>query len=169
MFPPVEHANEFGVVCWGGKLSPEVLLDAYSRGIFPWPHRGLPMLWFAPPERAILFVDELYVNARLRRALRQANYEIRFDTCFEKVIEACAAPRWVEGNFERGTWITKPLMRAFIGLHEMGFARSVEAWQDGELVGGLYGVSIGGYFAGESMFTNAITPRKRALWRCSNA
>lgn len=152
MFPPVEHANEFGVVCWGGKLSPEILLDAYSRGIFPWPHRGLPMLWFAPPERAILFVDELHVGNRLRRALRKAAFEIRFDTCFEAVVDACAAPRFVDGVFERGTWITKPLKRAFVGLHEMGFARSVEAWQDGELVGGLYGVSIGSYFAGESMF-----------------
>ena len=152
MFPPVEGADEYGVVCWGGKLAPEILLEAYCSGIFPWPHRGLPMLWFAPPQRALLFVDELHVGSRLRRAIRKANFEIRFDSSFEKVMDACAAPRFVDGNFERGTWITKPLKRAFVGLHELGFARSVEAWRDGEMVGGLYGVSIGGYFAGESMF-----------------
>ena len=101
MFPPVDHADALGVLCWGGKLTPRTLLEAYCGGIFPWPHRGLPLLWFAPPVRAILFADELHVNARLRRALRKSAFEIRFNTSFEAVIDACAAPRWVDGVCDR--------------------------------------------------------------------
>ena len=152
MFPPVEGADEHGVLCWGGQLSPETLTAAYRGGIFPWPHRGMPLLWFAPPQRALLWCDELHVGSRLRRALRKSEFEIRVDTAFERVIEACAAPRVVEGQTERGTWINKAVRRAYTQLHRQGHAHSVETWQAGELVGGLYGVSWGGYFAGESMF-----------------
>lgn len=152
MFPPVETADEFGVVCWGGEISPATLTAAYHSGIFPWPHRGMPTLWFAPPERALLWCDELHINSRLRRYLRRANYEIRFNSAFDDVIESCAQPRWSEGVWERGSWINNAIKRAYKALHRQGHAHSVEAWQDGELVGGLYGVSWGGYFAGESMF-----------------
>ncbi len=152
MFPPVESADEFGVVCWGGEISPATLTAAYHQGIFPWPHRGMPTLWFAPPQRALLYCDELYINKRLRRHLRRENFEIRFDSAFDEVIEACAQPRWSEGVWERGSWINNAIKRSYKQLHRQGTAHSVEAWQDGELVGGLYGVSWGGYFAGESMF-----------------
>ena len=163
MFPPVESADEFGIVCWGGEISPATLTAAYHQGIFPWPHRGMPTLWFAPPQRALLWCDELYLNKRLRRSLRAANFEIRFDTAFDQVIEACAQPRWSEGVWERGSWINNAIQRAYKQLHQGGVAHSVEAWQNGELVGGLYGVSWGAYFAGESMFTRRGGASKAAL------
>ena len=163
MFPPVDEADEYGVVCWGGQLSPATLTAAYHSGIFPWPHRGMPLLWFAPPQRAILWCDELHVGSRLRRYLKKADFEIRIDTQFERVIAACAAPRIVEGVPERGSWINKSVQRAYTQLHHQGHAHSVEAWQNGELVGGLYGVSWGGYFAGESMFHRRDNASKAAV------
>ena len=163
MFPLVESADEFGVLCWGGEISPATLTAAYHQGIFPWPHRGMPTLWFAPPQRALLWCDELHVGSRLRRYLRKANFEIRFDSAFDEVIEACAQPRWSEGEWERGSWINNAIKRAYKGLHRRGVAHSVEAWHDGELVGGLYGVSWGGYFAGESMFHQRDGASKAAL------
>ena len=163
MFPPVENADEFGVVCWGGEISPATLAEAYHRGIFPWPHRGMPTLWFAPPQRALLWCDELHVGARLRRYLRKSRFEIRFNTAFDEVIEACAQPRWSQGEWERGSWINNAIKRAYKELHCRKCAHSVEAWQDGELVGGLYGVSWGAYFAGESMFYRRDGASKAAL------
>lgn len=163
MFPPVDEADEYGVVCWGGALTTETLTWAYHSGIFPWPHRGMPLLWFAPPQRALLWCDELHVGSRLRRYLKKADYEIRFDTAFEQVIAACGAPRIVEGAWESGSWINKAVRRAYTALHRQGHAHSVEAWQDGELVGGLYGVSWGGYFAGESMFHRRDHASKAAV------
>ena len=163
MFPPVEVADEFGVVCWGGEISPTTLTAAYHQGIFPWPHRGMPTLWFAPPQRALLYCDELHIGSRLKRYLRRAQFEIRFDTAFDEVIEACAQPRWSEGVWERGSWINNAIKRAYKQLHRRGHAHSVEAWQNGELVGGLYGVSWGDYFAGESMFYQRDGASKAAL------
>ena len=163
MFPPVESADEFGVVCWGGEISPETLTDAYGSGIFPWPHRGLPTLWFAPPQRALLWCDELHVGSRLKRYLRKADFEIRFDWAFDEVIEACSQPRWADGVWERGSWINKPIKRAYKELHRQQHAHSVEAWHNGELVGGLYGVSWGAYFAGESMFHRRDGASKAAV------
>lgn len=163
MFPPVEEADEYGVVCWGGDLSPTTLTAAYHSGIFPWPHRGMPLLWFAPPQRALLWCEELHVSARLKRYLKKANYEIRFNTAFKEVIAACGAPRVVEGEIENGSWITAAVRRAYTQLHERGHAHSVEAWKDGELVGGLYGVSWGTYFAGESMFHHHDHASKAAV------
>ena len=163
MFPPVENADEFGVVCWGGAISPATVAEAYHCGIFPWPHRAMPTLWFAPPQRALLWCDELHVGSRLRRYLRKSNFEIRFDTAFDDVVEACAQPRWADGAWERGSWINNAIKRAYKELHRRNCAHSVEAWQDGELVGGLYGVSWGGYFAGESMFHRRDGASKAAL------
>ena len=163
MFPPVESADEFGIVCWGGAISPDTVTAAYHQGIFPWPHRGMPTLWFAPPQRALLWCDELHVSSRLRRYLRKADFEIRFDTAFDEVIDACSQPRWADGVWERGSWINKAIKRAYRLLHQGGHAHSVEAWHDGELVGGLYGVSWGGYFAGESMFHRSDYASKAAF------
>ena len=159
MFPPVESADDDGVVAIGGDLHPEMLREAYRNGIFPWPVEDLPLLWFAPPRRALLFLDEFHISRRLARQLRSEPFEIRFDTNFAAVIRACAAAR-VDAE---GTWITDDMIEAYIRLHELGEAHSVEAWRDGELAGGLYGVSWRGYFAGESMFHHATGASKAAL------
>jgi leucyl/phenylalanyl-tRNA--protein transferase len=163
MFPPVEYADEDGLLCWGGEATPETLRLAYRAGVFPWPHEGLPLLWFAPPLRGILFLDEFKLNSRTRRYLRAQNFEIRVDTCFRRVMRACGQPRRYQGEWETGTWVTKEIMRAYTSLHESGEAHSVEAFQDGQLVGGLYGVSWGGYFCGESMFYREPNASKAAL------
>jgi len=152
LFPPVERADEHGLLCYGGHLAPDVVLEAYRNGIFPWPHEGHPLLWFAPPYRAILRFDELRLNARLKRDLRKQNFHISFDQAFPRVIEACAGGRWVDGEYEEGTWITPAMKASYSTLHERGWVHSVEAWQGDELVGGLYGVLIGAHFCGESMF-----------------
>lgn len=148
-FPPVEYADDDGLLAMGGDLDIATLQAAYSQGIFPWPIRErFPVLWFAPPQRALLFFDEFHVGRRLRRELRHAGFETRVDFNFPAIIQACARAR----RRERGTWITKRMQNAYIRLHHAGIAHSVETYQDGELVGGLYGVAIGAYFCGESMF-----------------
>ncbi len=159
MFPPVESANDDGVVAIGGDLRPEILREAYRSGIFPWPVEDLPLLWFAPPRRALLFLDEFHTPRRLARQLRADPFEIRFDTNFLAVIESCSAAR----KDAEGTWITDDMIAAYTHLHELGEAHSVEAYRDGQLAGGLYGVSWGGYFAGESMFHTAGGASKAAL------
>lgn len=164
MFPPVETADEDGFLCWGGRLSTETLLVAYGSGIFPWPHQGAPLLWFAPPLRTLLWCDELHIGSRLKRALKNQPFEIRVNSCFETVMRQCAAPRESdrkEGHV--GTWITPAMRRAYAILHRAGNAHSVEAWRDDELVGGLYGVQIGAYFCGESMFARQNNASKAAL------
>lgn len=162
-FPPVDRADQSGLLCWGGRADPRTLLDAYRNGIFPWPHEGYPLLWFAPPERAVLCFDELRVNSRLRRSLRSEGFEITFDTAFARVIAACAGPRIVEGELDGGTWITPELIEGYSALHALGWVHSVEAWQKGELVGGLYGVLIGAHFCGESMFHLAPNASKACV------
>lgn len=152
IFPPVEEADESGLLCWGGHLAPDVVLEAYRNGIFPWPHRGFPLLWFAPPERAVLCFDEFRVNARLKRDLRKQNFRITFDAAFPQVIAACAGERFVEGELEEGTWITPDITDCYSKLHARGWVHSVEAWLGDELMGGLYGILIGSHFCGESMF-----------------
>lgn len=159
MFPPVEWANEDGVLAVGGDLSLVTLRTAYTSGIFPWPVEGLPLLWFAPPQRAVLFFDELHVPRRAQRELRKQPFEFRIDTAFEAVIRACAAQR----EQAEGTWISDEMREAYIGLHQAGHAHSVETYLNGELAGGLYGVSWGGYFSGESMFFHVDNASKAAL------
>ena len=153
MFPAVELADDDGLLAVGGEASPDVLCAAYSRGVFPWPVAGLPLLWFAPPARAVLFLDEFHVPRRLHRSLRAEPFEICTNTNFSAVIRACAAAR---RNGE-GTWITRDMSTAYTHLHRAGSdcglrAHSIEAYRGGELVGGLYGVARGAYFCGESMF-----------------
>lgn len=151
IFPPVELADEHGLLAIGGNLEPETLIEAYSQGIFPWPVFGEGQLtWFSPPKRAVIFLDEFRVPRRLKRSLKNRNFTLRVNTAFPEVIRCCAA---MENRGEqKGTWITEEVLRAYTELHHRGFCHSVECWLEGELVGGLYGVALGGMFAGESMF-----------------
>ena len=141
-------------------LSPETLLSAYMQGIFPMAHEDGRIYWYSPNPRAILPLDGLHVSQSLRRVLHRGAFDVRFDTDFAAVIAACAAP--APGREQ--TWISAELQRAYVDLHRLGFAHSVEAWQGAELVGGLYGVSIRGFFAGESMFIRCRDASKVALY-----
>lgn len=160
-FPPVEHAlkQPDGLLAAGGDLSPERLLAAYRRGIFPWYSRGQPILWWSPDPRAVLFPTELKVSRSLAKTLRNAGFEIRFDTDFGAVMRACGDRKLRP----EGTWISSDMRAAYTHLHELGFAHSVEVWRDKELVGGLYGVAVGKIFYGESMFSRERDASKVAL------
>ena len=162
-FPPVSKAfkSPNGLLCAGGDLSPGRIVDAYSHGIFPWYSEGDPILWWSPDPRMVLFPDELKVSRSLRKSVAREVYETRFNTAFREVIEACAAPR----DGQSGTWIVPEMVEAYVRLHELGFAHSVESWQEGRLVGGLYGVALGKAFFGESMFARAPDASKVALVR----
>lgn len=158
-FPPPEHAED-GLLAVGGDLRPERLLLAYASGIFPWYSAGQPILWHSPDPRMVLRVDELHVPARLARTLRKRHLRFTLDEAFAGVIQACAnAPR----PGQEDTWITAEMQEAYIALHELGFAHSVEAWETGQLVGGLYGVSLGAAFFGESMFSTVPDASKAAF------
>ncbi|MCB9896076.1 MAG: leucyl/phenylalanyl-tRNA--protein transferase [Planctomycetes bacterium] len=148
-FPEPSEAEPDGLLAVGGDLSPERLLTGYSVGIFPWPHEGWPILWFSPDPRMVLFPDELKLSRSLRQTIRKERFEIRLDTDFAGVIAHCAKAK---RPGQRGTWITKEMKTAYTNLHELGFAHSAEAWLDGKLVGGAYGVSLGAGYFGESMF-----------------
>jgi leucyl/phenylalanyl-tRNA--protein transferase len=160
-FPPVSKAlrSPNGLLCAGGDLSPERIVDAYAHGIFPWFSEGDPILWWSPDPRMVLFPEELKVSRSLRKAVTRGPYEVRCDTAFREVMEACAEPR---AN-QSGTWIVPEMVAAYTALHERGIAHSVETWRDGELVGGLYGVGLGKVFFGESMFARATDASKVAL------
>jgi leucyl/phenylalanyl-tRNA--protein transferase len=160
-FPPVERAlaQPNGLLAAGADLSPPRLLDAYRRGIYPWYSDGEPILWWSPDPRMVLFTEELKVSRSLAKSVRNKGFEVRFDTAFAAVVDACAAPRGRHG----GTWITGEMRAAYLRLHRLGHAHSVETWRDEELRGGLYGVSIGRMFFGESMFAHATDASKVAL------
>jgi leucyl/phenylalanyl-tRNA---protein transferase len=160
-FPPIEQALDEpnGLLAAGGDLSPERLLSAYRQGIFPWYSEGQPILWWAPDPRMVLCVDELKVSRSLRRTVDKRRFEIRVDSAFDAVIEACATPR----AGQRGTWITPAMVAAYIRLHRLGYAHSVEAWAGDTLAGGLYGLAIGRMFFGESMFARESDASKVAL------
>ena len=148
-FPPVERASRDGLLMVGGDLSPERLLKAYASGIFPWYEESSPILWWSPDPRCVLFPEKLHVGASLRRVLNSGCFQFTEDTCFERVIRACAeAPR----PGQDGTWIVPEMLEAYGRLHSQGHAHSVEVWDGEELVGGLYGVKLGRVFFGESMF-----------------
>lgn len=161
MFPPVESASPDGLLAAGGDLSSERLLAAYQRGIFPWYNPGQPILWWSPNPRGVLYPDKLKVSRSLIKTLRRGHFEIRFDTCFRDVMLGCAAPRMQYPN--SGTWITDEMVIAYCRLFDLGYAHSVETWQEGRLVGGLYGVACGGVFFGESMFSRVTDASKVAL------
>ncbi len=158
-FPPVEGAEE-GLLAVGGDLSPSRLLLAYARGIFPWYEEGLPILWHSPDPRMVLDVQRLHVPRSLRKVMRRRPYELRLDTSFRDVMRACSE---VPRRGQDGTWITDDMLDAYVHLHELGFAHSAEAWLGDELVGGLYGVSLGAAFFGESMFALAPDASKIAF------
>ncbi len=160
-FPPVERASPEGLLAVGGDLRPERLLEAYRHGIFPWYNDDQPILWWSPDPRAVLFPEKLHVSRSLDRTIRRAHFTVTLDTSFREVMIQCAGPRpqYPEG----GTWITPAMIEAYTTLHEMGYAHSVETRQEGQLVGGLYGVAIGGAFFGESMFSRATDASKVAL------
>jgi leucyl/phenylalanyl-tRNA---protein transferase len=160
-FPPVEEAlvEPNGLLAAGGDLSAERLVDAYSRGIFPWFSDEDPVLWWSPDPRMVLFPGEFHVARTLRRAIRGGGFTVTFDRAFQAVVEGCAGPR---AN-QDGTWITGDMLSAYTGLAGLGFAHSVDVWMDGELVGGLYGVALGRMFYGESMFGRATNASKVAL------
>ena len=160
LFPPPELAEPDGLLAVGGDLSEERLLAAYSQGIFPWYSENEPILWWAPSPRLILEPKEFRVSRRLARTLRQKHFRVTFDTAFQQVIESCATIRTEKGE---DTWITHDMHDAYCGLHEKGFAHSVECWRNNELAGGLYGVSIGSVFFGESMFSRERDSSKAAL------
>jgi leucyl/phenylalanyl-tRNA--protein transferase len=159
-FPPPERAEPSGLLAVGGDLAPERLLLAYSLGIFPWPLVARPLLWFSPDPRMVLVPHAIHVPRSLYKRLRRSPYEVRLDTAFAEVVRRCAL---VRRPAEASTWITPELASAYVRLHQLGFAHSAEAWQQGRLVGGLYGVSLGGVFFGESMFAERPDASKVAF------
>ena len=160
-FPDPVTVGEDGLVGIGADLEPATLVDAYRRGIFPWPHPGAPLPWFSPDPRGVIPLDGLVVSRSLRARIRHCGWETTVDHAFSTVIAGCADRPGPVG--EAGTWITAPMRAAYQWLHGLGHAHSLEVWADGELVGGLYGVAVGGVFTGESMFHLATDASKVAL------
>ncbi|MFY0603837.1 MAG: leucyl/phenylalanyl-tRNA--protein transferase [Flavobacteriaceae bacterium] len=165
-FPPYEAASEEGIIALGGDLSPERLLHAYERGIFPWYSEGEPIVWYCPPKRMVLFPEELKISKSLHQAIRKEEFTITENTAFEEVIYHCKHIARKDGF---GTWITDKMETAYIELHRLGHAKSIEIWRfdeaqrKNELVGGLYGVQIGAVFCGESMFSKLSNTSKIAF------
>ncbi len=149
-FPPVSHANDDGILAIGGDLSPERLQLAYNNGIFPWFNDGEPIIWWSPNPRMVLFLDELIVSKSMRNILNRKIFIVTFNQNFRDVISNC---QQAKRNGQTGTWISNDMIEAYCKLHELGIAKSVEVWQDNELVGGLYGIDLGHVFCGESMFS----------------
>lgn len=160
-FPPVEQAldDPNGLLAFGGDLRPERILAAYRRGIFPWYQEGQPILWWSPDPRAVLFPEQVHVSRSLRRTLRRGGFTVSMDHCFTEVMRQCGA------STERrpDTWITEAMREAYGELHRRGHAHSIEVWQSGDLVGGMYGIALGRVFFGESMFSRVADASKVAL------
>ncbi|MFT5790973.1 MAG: leucyl/phenylalanyl-tRNA--protein transferase [Roseivirga sp.] len=161
-FPPVDQANQYGILAVGGDLSHERLLLAYKSGIFPWYSEGEPIIWYSPDPRMVLFPDQLRISKSMRQILRKNVFKVTFNEAFEEVIFNCKyANREPQGEY--GTWITDEMKEAYVELYKKGIAKSVEVWQNDELVGGLYGVDMGTVFCGESMFSKASNASKVAF------
>lgn len=160
IFPNPCEADPSGLLGVGGDLRPHRLLLAYANGIFPWYSEDQPILWFSPDPRCVLEPAKLHIGRSLRKSIKKRRFDVRMDTNFEAVIDGCKhTPR----PGQEGTWITTDMRDAYLRLHELGFAHSVEVWEGETLVGGLYGVGVGGLFAGESMFSHASDASKTAL------
>lgn len=161
-FPPVEGA-ENGIVAIGGDLSPERLMLAYRSGIFPWYSAGEPIIWHSPNPRFVLFPDQLHISRSMKAILRKEEFRVTFNQNFVEVINQCRnTPR----NGQEGTWITDEMLDAYLRLHELGHAKSVEVWKNTELVGGMYGIDLGSVFCGESMFSKVSNASKVGLIAC---
>ena len=158
-FPSHSKADQEGLLCVGGKLTPENLIHAYSNGIFPWPIENI-LAWFSPPKRAVLFFDELKISKSLIKEYRKSNFEIKMNTCFQEVIENCAISI---NRKQDGTWINKDIINSYIDLHKLGHAYSIECFQGDKLVGGVYGVNIKAVLSGESMFFTESGASKLSL------
>lgn len=159
-FPDASEADEDGLVAFGGDLSPETLIKAYRKGIFPWFNEEDPIMWWSPDPRMVLFLEELYISKSLRKVLRDNVFTIKMDTAFQEVIRGCANTRRIDQD---GTWITPDMIEAYTVMHRLGYAHSVEAYANDELVGGLYGLAIGKVFFGESMFQKQTNASKVAF------
>ena len=160
VFPPVEMASEEGILAFGGDLRPERLMLAYQNGIFPWYNEGEPIIWYCPEDRMVLFPHELRISKSMHQVMRNKAYRITTNQAFGQVIEQCQnSPR----KDQLGTWITDDMKKAYLKLHELGFAKSVEVWREDELVGGLYGIDLGHIFCGESMFSKESNTSKLAF------
>lgn len=157
-FPPLERAlrQPDGLLAMGGDLSAQRLVAAYRHGCFPWYSQGQPLMWWSPDPRTVLFPQELHIPRSLKKTLRSDRFRVTYDQQFSAVIQACAEPR----HSSPGTWITAEMQKAYIELHQLGHAHSVEVWQQNQLVGGLYGISIGRLFFGESMFAHQADASK---------
>nr|WP_243749522.1 leucyl/phenylalanyl-tRNA--protein transferase [Pseudoteredinibacter isoporae] len=160
-FPPTSNALEDpnGLLAAGGDLDPATLLSAYRQGIFPWFDESQPILWWSPSPRAVIIPGEEHISRSLKKHIRRSDQKIRCNTAFEEVMLGCAEPR----AEDEGSWITEEMLEAYIELHELGHAHSVETWQGGNLVGGLYGIQIGSVFFGESMFSRQSNASKYAF------
>ncbi len=159
-FPCVENSTHEGIVATGGDLSPRRLLLAYKSGIFPWYSPGQPILWWSPDPRAIIPLEKIRINRTLRKIINRDIFEIRINSDFDKIIRQCASRHKEDSG---AGWLTEDMINAYTELHRLGHAHSIEAWSDGELAGGLYGVCVGGLFAGESMFYCKANASKVAL------
>ena len=162
IFPDPNYANDKGIVAYGGDLNPNRIMTAYLNGIFPWYNESDPILWWSPNPRCILQLEELKISKSLKKTINKNIFEIKFDTNFRNVIIECKKIR--EGKDKKGTWISNEIIDAYSKLHEMGFAHSFEAYYQGELVGGGYGVNIGNIFCGESMFAKKSDASKVAFF-----
>lgn len=160
IFPPIELASEEGVLAIGGDLHPDRLLEAYQRGIFPWYSEGEPIVWYSPDPRMVLYPKEVRISKSMRKVIRDKQFTVTFNQSFKQVIKHCKS---TQRAGQQGTWITDKLEKSMIKLHEKGIAKSVEVWQDGTLVGGLYGLDFGTIFCGESMFSSVSNASKFAF------
>jgi len=156
-FPPAEEASFDGILAIGGDLSPERLILAYKSGIFPWFDDNEPILWWSPPRRMVVFPKVYRTSKSIRNIINRNIFKVTFNTCFKEVIKNC---QQIKRQGQYGTWLTDDMVDAYLKLHEMGLAKSIEVWQDDELVGGLYGVDLGKVFCGESMFSKVSNASK---------
>ena len=164
-FPPVYEASSEGILAVGGDLSPERLLLAYKSGIFPWFNPGEPILWWAPKTRMVLYFDDLVVSKSMRNILNRNKFTVTFNQNFSEVISNCST---IKREGQQGTWISQEMREAYCKLNELGIAKSVEVWQNNELVGGLYGIDLGSVFCGESMFSKVSNASKVAFISLAN-
>jgi len=160
VFPPVEMASTEGILAFGGDLQPQRLMLAYQSGIFPWYNEGEPIIWYSPNMRMVLFPEELYISKSMRRLMAKNEFTLTWNKAFEQVIDQCQkSPR----KDQLGTWITEEMKQAYIKLHKLGFAKSIEVWHEDKLIGGLYGIDLGHVFCGESMFSKVSNTSKLAF------